>query len=483
MKYRTKLYIALVGVAFASILLALVIFSIETERLVLNMLRSRSLSIAATASAGIDSTLFEKANQAKSIDSKAYEKAQDILRVLLKANQRSDIYISNIYTLFIDPKDPKVLRYGVETNANPTPPGTVYRYADKDLILKSRDNYFIDPSFVADQYGVWMSAYAPIRTAEGQYVATLGIDINAAEIQGRLEELIKFAIWGLSASLLLAFAIAYFLSKKVTNSLHHLCDTVKEIGDGNFEAKAHLETKDEFGELSMRINEMGKGLREREHLKMSFARYVSQHVMEKILSSEPTLHLEGERKKVTLLFSDIRQFTELAERLPPEEVVQLLNEYFEQMIEVIFSHSGTLDKFLGDGIMVEFGAPLDDSSQEEHAIRTAIEMQKSLRELCIKWEKENKPIIQMGIGIHTGEAIIGNIGSEKRIEYTAVGDTVNVAARLEQATKILHKSILLSETTYLGAKDKFPFIDLGSMSLPGRKEQIKVYTIDMEKLQ
>lgn len=131
--------------------------------------------------------------------------------------------------------------------------------------------------------------------------------------------------------------------------------------------------------------------------------------------------------------------------------------------------------------MVEFGAPLNDDKQEEHAIQAAIEMQNRLNLLCKKWAKENKPSIKMGIGIHTGEAVVGSIGSEKRVEYTAIGDTVNVAARLEQATKILEVPILISENTYLAVKDKFPFKDLGGMTLPGRHEQIHIYTIDQGK--
>ena len=220
--------------------------------------------------------------------------------------------------------------------------------------------------------------------------------------------------------------------------------------------------------LGNAINSMTKGLRERERLKLNFARYVSQHVMDTILKSEHVAKLEGERRKITVLFSDIRQFTQLSERLRPEDVVSLLNEYFEVMLDVIFRHQGTLDKFLGDGIMVEFGAPLDDEKQELHAVQTAIGMQRELKKLVMKWEKEGRPKIEIGIGVHTGLAVVGNIGSEKRIEYTAIGDTVNVASRLEQATKLLKKPILISETTYEGIKDTFKALSLGPMILPGR---------------
>lgn len=478
MKYRTKLYISLVVVACASILLGLVVFSTESEKLILEILKSRTLSIAATGASRLDPILFKEANSVTSIDSPTYKKALRVLLKIRNANRRNDVFVSDVYTLYPDPKKPNILRFGIDAEPDPYLPGAIYEDSDKDMILKTRNGYYVDPNFITDQWGVWLSAYAPIKDQNGNYIATLGVDINAADIQARLQEIIKFALWGLIASLSLAIILGYFLSKKVTTSLDHICGVVKEIGDGNLEVKAEILTNDEFGMLSKTINQMTQGLKERERLKMSFARYVSGHVLDQILQSDTPLKLEGEKRKITLLFSDIRQFTLLAEKLPPEEVVLLLNEYFEQMIEVIFSHSGTLDKFIGDGIMAEFGAPLEDPNQEENAVTVAIEMQKQLDKLCDKWESENKPRIRMGIGIHTGEAIVGNIGSEKRIEYTAIGDSVNVAARLEQATKILKTPILISETTYLGCKDKFPFKDLGNMALPGRKEQIKVYTLE-----
>lgn len=337
MKYRTKLYISLVAIAFASIALALIIFSTESEKLVLKMLRSRSLSIAATAATQIDPDLIKKANQADSLEDPSFIKTRNQLIEILRANQRNDIYISDIYTLYTNPKNPGQLYIGVETDKTQDLPGTLYRWSDKDAILKSKEGYYVNPFFTSDQYGVWLSAFAPIRDSKGNYIGTLGVDINAADIHLQLQQLIKFALLGLSASLLLALVMAFFLSKQVTVSLDHLCKTVKEIGEGNFKAKAHLKTNDEFGELSLRINAMCKGLQERERLKMSFARYVSHHVLDNILATEAPFKLEGERRKITLLFSDIRQFTQLSEQLPPEEVVQLLNEYFEQMIEVIFS--------------------------------------------------------------------------------------------------------------------------------------------------
>lgn len=410
MKYRTKLYFSLVGVALASIILGLVIFSTETEKLIFKMLQSRSLSIAATAAAQLDPELVEKAKHVTSIQDPNYIALRNALRKILIANRREDLYLSDLYTLYPDSKNNQELYFGVETDFDPEPPGSIYNDSDKDIIIQNKEHSYVNDRFIADQYGLWLSAFAPIRDQNGTLIGILSLDINAKDIHIRTQQLFKYALWGLLASIVLSIILAYFLSKRVTLSLDHLCKVVKEIGDGHLEARSNLQTKDEFGVLSFQINEMAKGLQERERLKMSFARYVSSHILDKILQSETPLKLEGERRKVTILFSDIRQFTQLAENLPPEDVVKLLNDYFEVMIEVIFSHFGTLDKFIGDGIMAEFGAPLDDENQEEHALEAAVHMQKELSKLSDRWEKENKPRIQMGIGIHTGDAVVGNIG-------------------------------------------------------------------------
>jgi adenylate cyclase len=156
-------------------------------------------------------------------------------------------------------------------------------------------------------------------------------------------------------------------------------------------------------------------------------------------------------------------------------VVLMLNEYFEAMVEVIFRNGGTLDKFLGDGMMVIFGAPEDDVHQEERALRTAIEMQQALSALADKWAADNVHL-RIGIGINSGPAIVGNIGSSRRMEYTAIGDTVNLAARLETATKDLGVGILISEYTYNALRGSMPFRQMGSVTVKGRTEPVQTYT-------
>lgn len=202
--------------------------------------------------------------------------------------------------------------------------------------------------------------------------------------------------------------------------------------------------------------------------------------MEKILLTDNVPSLVGESRKMTVLFSDIRNFTHLSEKMPPEDVVSLLNEYFGQMLNIIFINNGTLDKFLGDGMMVLFGAPLNDSEQEINAVNTALQMQHALKELNQKWERMECPSLRMGIGIHTGDAVVGNIGSEKRMEYTAIGDTVNVASRLEQMSKQLMVEVLISDATKKSLGTHFNTVSFGQVIIPGRDSPLEVFSVEMK---
>ena len=481
MKYRTKLYLALAGTAFISSLSGFCVLLYEFRHHALADEQTKVLTVAATTAALLDAEPLKAINERSDEKSPAFIKLKKLLIDARDANRRKDIFIKFLYILKPNPTNPNQLIFVADAEENPVEishAGEVDKNADASGSIRHLDDYYAPGNFVEDSLGTWLSGFAPVYDANGNYVATVGADISIERYLYVLQRLIQLFVFAFLVSLFFAFVGGYFLAKRVTLALGNLLDCVREIGQGNLNSKSSVVTHDEFEELSREINAMTQGLKEREKLKLNFARYVSLHVMEGILKAEDVAKLEGERRKITVLFSDIRQFTQLAEELHPEQVVSLLNEYFGAMLEVIFRFNGTLDKFLGDGIMVEFGAPLDDSLQEKHAIEAAIEMQKELVRLNAKWEVEKKPMIQVGIGIHTGLAIVGNIGSEKRVDYTAVGDTVNVASRIEQATKMLKKPILISETTHSAIQGQFKSTCLGPVILPGRKEATVIYSID-----
>src|SRR6478735_1083544 len=185
-------------------------------------------------------------------------------------------------------------------------------------------------------------------------------------------------------------------------------------------------------------------------LKSTFQKYVSRQIVDKLLDNEEMLNLGGQELQANILFSDIRGFTSMSEKMSPKEVVQTLNEYFNQMIEIIFRNNGTLDKIIGDALMVVFGAPLSDDHDPENAVITAIEMQHKLAELNIKRIVEQKEIISIGIGINSGPVISGNIGSVQQMNYTVIGDSVNLASRLCSAA--LPGQVIVSEALWQKVK-------------------------------
>jgi adenylate cyclase len=215
-------------------------------------------------------------------------------------------------------------------------------------------------------------------------------------------------------------------------------------------------------------------------LKRHFARFVGPRVMNEILR-EGYVELQGERREITLLFSDLQGFTTLSERLPPGRVVALLNEYLNRMVAVIFAHHGTLDKFMGDGIMAYFGAPQGTPDHAAQAVRCALEMQRVLAQWREELAGEGGPTIRMRIGIHTGPAVVGEMGSRLQASYTAIGDTVNVAARLEPLNKEFGTSILISETTLSALGDEFGAEFKGQLQVKGREEPVRVYTVHVNQ--
>jgi adenylate cyclase len=215
---------------------------------------------------------------------------------------------------------------------------------------------------------------------------------------------------------------------------------------------------------------------QQEEVKRSnFARYFTPQLAERIAASEGATRLGGEKREVTVLFSDIRGFTALSETMPAAEMATLLTEYFTEMVDCVFRNEGTLDKFIGDAVMAQWGAPIGTQEDPDKAMRAAIEMMDELGKLNAKWLAEGRPALQIGIGINHGDAFAGNIGSEKRLEYTVIGDTVNTASRLCSAAG--PGEILISEELRRVLSKEPRLVECPPMELKNKSQPVKVFKV------
>ncbi len=213
-------------------------------------------------------------------------------------------------------------------------------------------------------------------------------------------------------------------------------------------------------------------LQKQSQARSSFERFLPRQVVDEILRSPDGIRLGGVRQKVTALFADVRNFTTLSENSTPELIVNLLNRYFSMVSEIIFRHGGTLDKYIGDGLMAMFGAPYVTALDAVQAVRAAVEMQRAMLTFNEKLKADNLPAISIGIGINTGQAIVGYIGSETRLDYTAIGDTINTAARLESISA--PGQIVISENTMQALDEGFMLKPLGTEKLKGKNVNLRI---------
>src|ERR1035437_181128 len=478
-KYRTKVSIGLVALALMTNSVVLALTYYQARESLMRQIQSTVLSIADTTAALMDVDRYLQIKVRADETSPVYQEVEAYLRRARDANRRQDVRLKYIYIIAQDTKNPRAAHFVVdaeEEGENKSHFGEAYKSIDTSNL--DFQVAHVPREFVKDQWGTWLTALVPIRDRTGKAVGLLGADINAEGGERRLRRLLLDGVVAMLCSAGLAVGVAVVASRRLTEPLTAVCDAVRLVGQGNLNTQVEWRSNDEFSQLATAINEMVVGLRQRENLKHTLVRYVSREVADEILASGKMAELKSERRKITVLFADVRGFTSLSENMSPEEVVSLLNEYFDKMIDAIFRYKGTLNKFLGDGFMAMFGAPADDPYQEEHAIRAALEMQKGVKELREKFQRYHVPDFRIGIGINTGVAVVGNIGCNQRMEYTAIGDTVNTASRLEAKTKELNVDTLISEFPHVAVRSLFRFKKGDLLQVKGKADSIQVFSVE-----
>ncbi|MDR3248007.1 MAG: HAMP domain-containing protein [Treponema sp.] len=278
--------------------------------------------------------------------------------------------------------------------------------------------------------------------------------------------------------LFLSVLLIWFFSKSISVPVKRLAAAAELIKEGQFEIELKAATHDEVGLLTESFVEMGRGLAERERLKDTFGRFINKEIAEKAMRGE--LGLGGETKQVTVFFSDIRDFTAISEKLEPFEVVSFLNDYMTRMVACVNDTGGVVDKFIGDSVMAVWGAPVSagDIAQDALAcVRASLMMRESLKDFNRDRGGIRKPVIRIGCGINTGYVVAGQIGSNERMEYTVIGDAVNLASRAEALNKPLGTDILITEETWHLVKDRLIVEEMPSVTVKGKEKPVRMFAV------
>jgi adenylate cyclase len=307
----------------------------------------------------------------------------------------------------------------------------------------------------------------------------LAVEITASRDVTELRAGVRHALFRqlgvLSLGLVIVLGLALRFASRLGKAVGAISDAADSVKLGKYVTLPPVRTDDEIEYLTDHFNQMVQGLKERDRLRETFGRYVTRQVADHLMKGN--VNLGGELVPVTVLFSDIRHFTSISERMEPRVLLDFLNEYFSGMVESVMHHHGVVDKFIGDAIMAVFGAPVPEPDDALRAVRAALEMQLRLRKINEAFKSRGLPEIRTGIGLHSGQVVAGNIGHVERMEYTVIGDTVNLASRLEGMTKELDCDVVMSEDLYKQVEKAVVAEPLQRIKVKGRDRDVMVYRL------
>jgi class 3 adenylate cyclase len=359
-------------------------------------------------------------------------------------------------------------------------------------MLKGFANPAVEEKPYADQWGMTLSGYAPITASDGRSVGLVGVDVEVQQIANLRRQVMIIVAGSFGVAFIVLGLASLGVARSVRTPLTKLIDGVEAIARGELDTRLRMRRSDEFGVVARHFDSMAEALQDREFVRETFGRYVSPDVARLLLDQRAHTELAGEERVVTVLISDVRGYSTISERLPPVQVVEMLNRYLGAMNEVIDSFKGCAIEFFGDSILAVFGAPNYLADHSERAVRCAFEMRERLIELNQEWHQpgltrywQNGSVEELSarIGIHTGPVVAGNLGGPTRAKYAVIGDSVNVAARLEGLNKGLDTDILVSEQVcaHLPSELVNQLDDKGVHPIKGREQSVRVYGIDRDR--
>lgn len=293
-----------------------------------------------------------------------------------------------------------------------------------------------------------------------------------AKVEALHHETVMLALAGIALLALLSVLVA----RSIGRPLRRMAAATVRVGQGDLDIDlSSIRSTDEVGQLARSFTAMTEGLKDRERIKDTFGRYLTQEVVKRLLDSKDGLKLGGETRKISIMMSDLRGFTSLTSSMKPEDVIKFLNRYLGRMVDIILDYHGIIDEIIGDGILAFFGAPERLENHPELAVACALQMQLAMGEINALNEADGLPHLEMGVAVNTGEVIVGNIGSEKRTKYGAVGSQVNFTGRVESFT--VGGQVLISQATYESLADKLDIRNALEVEMKGVPGKVKLYDV------
>ena len=431
------------------------------------------LNIARTGAYLIDPDLHMVVQRTLTQETSAYLRVRQALSIVQDENRIE----TPVYTLTDYDAEKRQARFMV-TSRGPGVPGEPYPLVPALLEPLGRafhDNVATHTAVYHNQSGTWITAFAPIRNGPGPPIAVLDVDYPVTVYLVRLAAVRNTIVGASLLGALAALILGVIVARRVAGPITALTETAARVQAGDLSVALPVRSRDEVGRLTRAFNEMIEGLRQRDFIRSTFGRYVSPEVAQELLASPEAQRLGGEKREVTVLMSDLRGYTRFAELGDAQAVMAVLNEVLARMTDVIIAHGGTINEFIGDAIFAIFGAPLAHPDHAERAAAAAIAMQRAMADVNEAHAQRGLPRFEMGVGINTGEAVVGNIGSEQRAKYAVVGAAVNLAARVEGCT--VGGQIFLSPHTYARVRDLVEVGEPFPVEVKGVAEPLLLYEL------
>src|SRR2546428_5309332 len=466
LSFRLAGLFALVTV-LAVVLVGVVVYG-RQKREVEDAVGTQLLNIARIGSLLVDAQLHAQAVAAPG--SSAYARVQKTLNAI----RTEAVLPTPIYTLALE----KGMARVAVTGDDGAVAGTVYTPAPdvaERLGWTFEDGVARYTGIYRNARGTWISAFAPVGGEAGKRLAGLVVDYPVEIYLDRLNELQFSILYASMAGALAALIVGLVMARRLTRPISALTRGGARVAEGDLSHALPVRSRDEVGVLTRAFNGMLEGLRQRDFIRNTFGRYVSPEVVKTLLESPEGLRFGGEKRVVTILMSDLRGYTRFAEQGDPARVMEVLNGYLARMTDIVVEYGGTINEFIGDAIFAIFGAPIPHADHAERAAATALAMQRAMTEINDTHVARGLPRFEMGIGLNTGEAVVGNIGSEQRAKYAVVGSAVNVAARVEGAT--VGGQVFITEATHGQIAELADVTEPILLDAKGLSEPLKLYEL------